>query len=104
VDKGLHVVQNLFTGASGSTFVLADHMIRGYWYERLKPGSRTYWLRDDRPQSFVFLHIIVASKFFMPPITHVVKGHFGSYELKEDVLNIIVNAVLDVEALGSFSW
>jgi len=36
----------------------------------------------------------------MPPIAHATKGHFGSYELKEDVLNIIVNAILEVEALG----
>jgi len=30
VDKGLHVVQNPFTDASGSEFVPGDHVIRGY--------------------------------------------------------------------------
>jgi len=34
----------------------------------------------------------------MAPTTYAVKGSFGSYELKEDVLNIILNALLEAEA------
>jgi hypothetical protein len=99
VDKGLHVVQTEFTDPSGSLYVHGDQVLRGYWYERLRPGSRTYWLRDDRPQSFVFSHLVIASKFSMVPTAHSVKGSFGSYEVKEDVLNIILNAVLEAAAL-----
>lgn len=99
VDKGVHEVENSFTDPSGSEYVPGDQVIRGFWYERLRSGSRTYWLRADRPPSCVFSHLVIASKFSMPPTAHVTKGHFGSYELKEDVLNIILNAVLEAEAL-----
>jgi len=95
VDKGLHLVDKEFTDPSGSLYFPGDHIIRGYWYEHLRPGSCTYWLRDDKPQSYVFSHLVIASKFSMAPTAHAVKGCFKSYELKEDVLNIIVNVVLE---------
>ena len=99
VDKGLHVVQTKFTDPSGSSYVPGDQVLRGYWYERLRAGSRTYWLRDDKPQSCVFSHLVIACKFLMVLTAHAVKGSFGSYEVKEDVLSIILNAVLEAEAL-----
>jgi len=73
VDKGIHEVDCEFTDPSDSSYVLGDQVLRGYWYKRLKPGSRTYWLRDDKPESFVFSHLVIASKFSMPPTAHATK-------------------------------
>jgi hypothetical protein len=58
----------------------------------LQPGSRSYTLCDDKLATFVFSHLILASKFFMPPTLHVVKGNYATYELTHDVEKVILKA------------
>jgi hypothetical protein len=41
----------------------------------------------------VFSHFILASKFSLPPTSHMVKGNYATYELKDDVTKIILEAL-----------
>ncbi len=49
----------------------------------------SYYLLKDSPATFVYSHLIVASKFPMPTATHVVKGSLSTYELSTKVLGFI---------------
>ncbi len=68
--------------------VKGDVVLKGYWYERLHAGS--YILQDDKPLAYIFSHLIITSKFTMPPNTHFVKG-YACYELKLEVLGFIID-------------
>jgi hypothetical protein len=48
-----------------------------------------YYLLKNSPPTFAYSHLIVASKFPMPPTTHVVKGSLSIYELSTKVLGFI---------------
>ncbi len=48
---------------------------------------------------------MLASKFSLPPIAHVVKGNYASYELDGNVIDLIFEALDQVKLLGQFfSW
>jgi hypothetical protein len=47
----------------------------------------------------VYTHVVLTSKFSMPPTLHAVKGRFASYELKLDVKDIIEDALSAVVLL-----
>jgi hypothetical protein len=68
VCKPMYVVQEPFTDPDGNAYVPGDMVFNGFWYERLRQGSRTYLLRNDREASTVYSHIILTSKFSLPPI------------------------------------
>jgi len=55
--------------------------------------SHTYIVRDDKPLTYIYSHLIVACMFVMPPIMHFVKGNFASYELRLEVLDYIIDAI-----------
>jgi hypothetical protein len=59
------------------------------WYEKLRLRSRSYALLEDSPWTFVFTHLIVVSKFRMPPIAHTIKGCNATYELTFEGMGII---------------
>jgi hypothetical protein len=48
---------------------------------------------EDFPPTFVFSHLIIASKFNVPPIAHNVRGSNVIYELTIDVMGIIQNGL-----------
>jgi hypothetical protein len=50
-------------------------------------------LFDDKLVAFVFSHLILASKKFMLPNLHVVKGNYATYELTHDVEEVILEAL-----------
>jgi hypothetical protein len=56
-------------------------------------------LRNNREQTLVYTHVVLTSKFSMPPTLHAVKGRFASYELKLDVKDIIEDALSAVVLL-----
>jgi hypothetical protein len=31
---------------------VGDHILRGFWYERLNANSRTYYLLEDSPHAY----------------------------------------------------
>jgi hypothetical protein len=74
---------------SWQDWVLGDWVIWGVWYERLRLGSRSYILLKDSPLDFVYFHLIIASKFKMPPTTHSVRDCNATYELVPDVINVM---------------
>jgi hypothetical protein len=74
VDKGLHVVVASFKYANGNEWMQGNLVVYGFWYKQLFTRSRSYTLCDDQPTAFVFSHLILASKSFMPPTAHVVNG------------------------------
>jgi hypothetical protein len=56
-------------------------------------------LRDDKLHAFVFSHLILASKFSMPPACHVVKGNYATYELTNEITKVILEALDAVRLL-----
>ncbi len=56
-------------------------------------GNCYYQLRDDKPLAFVFSHLVLVSKFSMPPTHHVVKGSYATYELTNEVINVILGTL-----------
>jgi hypothetical protein len=47
----------------------------------------------------MFLHLILASKFSMPPTTHAMKGNYATYEHVNEVADIILGALEDLRLL-----
>jgi hypothetical protein len=101
VDKPCIVVVESITTGWGNSFHARDVVIRGFWYERLKPGSRSYYLRTDKPNAYILSHLVLASKFSLPPTVHFVKGSYASYELGAEASIIISNALDQVRLLSS---
>jgi hypothetical protein len=81
VDRSCHVVVETFTDDWQNMFEAGDVIIRGYWYEKLRAGSRSYHLRTDKPVAHILSCSVVASKFSMPPTLHFVRGSLATYEL-----------------------
>jgi hypothetical protein len=90
MEKGIHVVDNSFTNFDGNEWTQGDMVVRGYCYEWLQVESHSYILQNDQPLAFVFSHLIFASKFSLPPTSHMVKGSYITYELKDDVIEFIL--------------
>jgi hypothetical protein len=97
-DKGLYMIQQGLKDGWGQDWFRGNWVIQCVWYERLQPSSRLYILLKDSTPTFVFSHLIVASKFKMPPTTHSVRGSNVIYELTVDVIGII-HLGLDVHRL-----
>jgi hypothetical protein len=92
VFKGVHVVEEAFTDPDGNNYVSGDVVFSGLWYERLKEGSRTYLLRDDKEPSTVYSHLVLTSKFSLPLIVHSIKNRLSGFELQVEVKEIIEEA------------
>jgi hypothetical protein len=43
----------------------------------------------------LFNHLVLASKFSLAPIVHIVKGTYATYELSNETMNIIMVAIED---------
>jgi hypothetical protein len=86
-------VVHAFIDPDGNMYVPGDVVINGFWYERLRVGNRSYLLRNDWQPTSVYTHVVLTSKFNMPPTLHPIKGRFASYELKVDVRDIIEDAL-----------
>jgi hypothetical protein len=56
-------------------------------------------LQDDKPLAYAFSHLILASKFSMPPISHSMKGRYEIYELIIEVAKVIVEALEAINLL-----
>jgi hypothetical protein len=69
-DKMLHMVQEDFTNGPSQKWHPREWVLQGFWYEKLRPNNRLYILCDDFAHAFVFSHLVVSSKFSMPPIAH----------------------------------
>ncbi len=79
VDKGPRIIVISFNDEDG--IVWTKDVVHGFWYQRLVVGSQYYTLCDDKPHAFVFPNLILASKKFMPPTCHDVKGKYATYGL-----------------------
>jgi hypothetical protein len=97
VDKGPHFVESDFKDGWGNRWQQGDHVIWGYWYDVLQSGSRTYLLRDDKPLAYVFSHLVLTSKFSLPPTTDTVKKAYATYELSNDAISAIIPIVKDTQ-------
>jgi len=89
IDTLVTKVNEHFVDAWGQEWFQGNYIIHGLWYERLCPSSRSYYLLEDSPPTFVYFHLAVASKFSMPPTMHTVRGSLCIYELSDEVLGII---------------
>ena len=92
VHTATRTLQDSFTDPEGNGYGPRDVIFLGFWYERLKEGSRTYLLRNNKELSSVYSHLLLTSKFSLPPISHPVKSRFAGFELKLDVKEIIDEA------------
>jgi hypothetical protein len=92
VVKDVHVVEEAFIDPDGNNYVPSDVVFSGLWYERLKEGNCTYLLRNDREPSIVYSHLVLTSKFSLPPIMHSIKSRLSGFELQVEVKEIIEEA------------
>jgi hypothetical protein len=99
VDKCVHGVKDNFIDAWGNSYLEGKTVVQGYSYDILRLGSCTYILRNDKPVAHVYSHLVLASKFFLPPTAHGIKGSYASYELDGYVINIIFDTFDQVELL-----
>jgi hypothetical protein len=100
VYKGVHRVENAFFDDAGNEYISGDMVIGGYRYERYsRPRSHSYFLQDDRAIVYVYTYIVMVSKFSMPPTLGRLNGRFASYELTTPVMEIILDAIGQCEAL-----
>jgi hypothetical protein len=63
------------------TWKAGDLLFRGYYYERLQPGSRSYTLCGDSPHAYILHFSTLITKFQMPPTKHAVRENYTTYEL-----------------------
>jgi hypothetical protein len=87
------MVKEHFMNEWGQEWFEGDYFLHGLWYERLCLGNKSYYLLEDSPPTYVYPHIVVASKFVLPPTTHVVRGSLCTYELSANVLVIIQEGI-----------
>ena len=92
VHTATRTLQDSFTDPERNGYGPGDVIFSGLWYERLKEGSRTYLLRNDKEPSSVYSHFLLTSKFSLPPILHPLKSRLAGFELKLDVKEIIDEA------------
>jgi hypothetical protein len=99
IDKGVHTFSAPFADVWNNEYVTKDIVLHGFWYDKLFVGSRTYLLKNDKPHDYIFSHLILASKFSMPPTSHIMKGKYASYELLLKVMDIILDVIKAIELL-----
>jgi hypothetical protein len=92
VVKATYIVAEAFTNPFNYAYVPGDVVFNGMWYERLREESHTYLLKIDRDPGTVYSHLILSSKFSMPPIVHSIRSHFSGFELKAELREIIDEA------------
>jgi hypothetical protein len=62
--------------------------------------SRTYYFKDDVPPNYIYSHLLVcASKFAMPPTSHSIKGSYPTFELPNETLHLIEEALGNLRRL-----
>jgi hypothetical protein len=88
IDIPIHMVKYHFIDAWEQCFE-GDYVVQGIWYERSSLSIRSYYQLEDSPLAFVYFHLIVSSKFFIPPTTHSIRGSLSTYELSIEVFDII---------------
>jgi hypothetical protein len=93
VYTATHTLEEDFTDPKGNEYGPGDVIFSGFWYERLKEGSRIYLLRNDKEPSSVYSHLVLTSKFSLPPISYPIKSRFAGFELKLEVKEIIDEVV-----------
>jgi hypothetical protein len=99
VEKCVHGVKDNFIYASGNSYLEGEMVVQGYWYDIFKLGSCTYILKNDKPIAHVYSHLVLASKFSLPPIAHGIKGSYASYELDGSVIDIISDTLDQIKLL-----
>jgi hypothetical protein len=89
VDILVHLIKEHFIDVWGQQWFEGNYIIRRLWYERSHPSSKSYYILEDSPPTFMYFHMIMVSKFSMPPITHFIIGSLSTYKLSKEVLGII---------------
>ncbi len=74
----------------------------GFFYEKLSYVITThaYTFHDDKLGKYVFSHLVFISKFTMPPTAHIMKGNFATFQLKINILKIILHELEEDTPLG----
>ncbi len=98
-DKPKHVVIEIFIDAYKNTYYERNKLIQGRYYNLLWLGSRTYYFNDDAPPTYIYSHLVYASKFVMPPMSHSVRRSYPMFELSNETLHLIEKALEDLKHL-----
>ncbi len=93
VSTLIHMVKEHFMDQWEQIWFEGDYVLHGLRYEKICPGNKFYYLLEDSPPMYVYSHLVVASKFLLPPTTHVVKGSLCTNELSANVLAIIQKGI-----------
>ena len=99
VVKATYIMDESFTDPNINTYLLRDVVFGGIWYKRLKEGSRTYLLQNNREPSTVYNHLVLTSIFSMPLTAHPIRSRLSGFELKLEIKDIIDKALRDAQLL-----
>jgi hypothetical protein len=85
-DKAKHIMTKTFTDTYKNTYYEGDEVVCWCWYDLLRSRSRTYFFNDDAQPTYIYSHLVYATKFIMPPTSHNVRGNYLTFELPNDIL------------------
>lgn len=80
-----------------SSFKIFFHYYNNYLMLQLR--NQTYYFNNGVAPTYVYSHIVCASKFVMPPTSHSVKGNHPTYELLNETLQLIKKTLEDCWAM-----
>ncbi len=98
-DKPKHVVIETFIDAYKNTYYEGDELIQGRYYDLLRLGSMTYYFNDDVPLAYIYSHLVYASNFTMPLTSHNIRGSYPTFELPNETLLSIKEALKDLRQM-----
>jgi hypothetical protein len=79
-----------------NTYYEGNEVIHEHWYDLLRVGNRTYLFNDNAQPAYIYSHLVCATKFTMPPTSHNVRGNYPTFELPNDILQLIEEALKDL--------
>jgi hypothetical protein len=94
-DIPIHIVVETFTYA----YINKDFIICGHYYNLIWPRNRSYHFNDEVKLAYIYSHLMCASKFAMPPTSHNVHGSYPTFELQNETLQLIEEALEDLHVL-----
>jgi len=91
-DKPIDIVAETFNDPYKNTYYKEDCVICGCYYDLLRSGSRTYYFHDDAEPTYIYSHLVCASKSTMPPISYNIHWSYATFELLVETFRLIKGA------------
>ncbi len=92
--KYLHIIKKELKCKWGIEFEDKDEVVVGKYYQKWKDSNSSYILFKDSHVEYMYVHLVKAIKFFMPPKNHRVFGNDAIFELPPNVVTSIHSAIV----------